>query len=363
MVNRERLLNTFLSLLEIDSESGSERDFAAAVVSRLQSLGLRPLIDAAGNVMAAMTGPGGPYLVSAHVDTVMSTRGLRVLVQEGIVKSDGLTILGADDKVGVAAILETVQCLLEREIEHPALEIVFTVGEERGLLGSKALDFSQISARQGICLDSSGAVGTIITQGPSQVDVDATILGRAAHAGLAPELGISAILVASEAISRMPLGRIDDETTANVGIIRGGAARNIVPEKVEVTAEARSRDEGRMQVQAAHMVAAFREAAARHGAQADVTVTEAYRAFNLSPDEPIVHRVMSAALSLGIEPSLEATGGGSDANVFNQHGIMTVNLGVGYENAHSPTERIAIDDLVRAADLLLAVLHSPSPRT
>ncbi|MBI4318159.1 MAG: M20/M25/M40 family metallo-hydrolase [Chloroflexi bacterium] len=355
MIDRDRLLATFLSLLQISSETGAEADIVREVLFRLTSLGLRPRTDAAGNIIAVSPGDGGPYLVNAHVDTVMSTRGLKVILQNDVVQTDGLTILGADDKAGVAAILEVVQCLVEGALPHTGLELVLTVGEEQGLLGAKVLDFGHLSSREGVCVDSSGPVGTIVTKAPSQAFIDVRVTGRAAHAGLAPEQGISAVVAASEAIARMRLGRIDEETTANVGTIVGGTSRNIVPERVGLKAEARSRDEAKLRDQIEHMRTAFEEAAARHRATAVVDVSEAYRGFDISPDEPIVHRVVVAAKSVGITPRLQATGGGSDANVFNQHGIKTVNLGAGYENAHAPTERIAIDELVRCATLLLAV--------
>lgn len=359
MINRERLANNFLASLEFESESGSERMMAQMVAARLQGIGLPMRTDVAGNVVAVMPGIGGACLICSHLDTVTSTRGIKVLVQNGIVSTDGLTILGADDKAGVAAILEVVECLHETGADHRTLELVFTVGEERGLLGAKALDYGQITAREGICLDSSGPVGTIITQGPSQVMIDVTIHGRAAHAGISPELGINAIVVASEAIAGMRLGRIDEETTSNVGVIHGGTASNIVPEKAEVKAEARSHSEAKLQAQTEHMKEAFEEAAARHGAKANVAVKPAYRGFKLDPDGSVVQRVVAAARSMGIDPLLKATGGGSDANVFNEHGIKTVNLGVGYENAHAPSERIALDELARVAALLLTVVREP----
>ncbi|MBI2953905.1 MAG: M20/M25/M40 family metallo-hydrolase [Chloroflexi bacterium] len=356
LIDRARLLATLRKLLEIESPSGKEADVARYVVAELTAMGGKVVVDATGNVIARFAGEGEPVLLSAHLDTVLPTTGLRIVESDGKWRSDGTTILGADDKTGVAAILEAIRSLREKQVRHSPVEVVFTLSEEIGLIGAKALDCSQITARRGICLDSSGPVGTVIVSGPSQISLDITVTGKAAHAGMAPERGINAIAAAAEAIAGMHLGRIDEQTTANVGVIHGGTARNIVPEKATVLAEARSRDENRLRAQVDLMTRAFKEAAARHGAVADVSTEYAYRSFNLSQNDEVVHMVAVASKKLGIDVHLGAGGGGSDANVFNERGIKTVNLGIGYEDPHSPSEYVVIADLVRSAELLCAAL-------
>ena len=356
LVNKDRLIATFRALVEIQSPTGQEANLISYVVPRLESAGARVSVDSGGNVIAKIDGAGEPILVCSHLDTVMPTAGLKIVERDGVFYSDGTTILGADDKSGIAVILEAVESLREQQVPHLPVEVVLTVAEEVGLVGAKTLDYSQIVAKRGLCLDTKGPIGTIIVEGPSQVCLDVTIVGKAAHAGMSPEKGISSIVVAAEAISSMPLGRIDEETTANVGVIQGGTATNIIPEKTTVAGEARSRDEEKLKAQVDCMVRAFQVAGARHGATVHVNVEHVYRAFHLGPNDEIVRMMSEAARKLGLPARMEAGGGGSDTNIFNERGIQSVNVSVGYEDPHSTSEHIAVDDLVRAAELLVAVL-------
>lgn len=359
-INRKRLIDTFFDLLRVDSVSGNEAALAAHLARLLSQLGATVRPDVRGNLLAFFDGRGAPILLSAHLDTVASTSTLKVVVENDVVSSDGSTILGADDKAGIAALIEAMRYLAETGAPRPPVELALTVGEEVGLAGSKSLDFTSIRARRGVCVDSGGEVGTIITEGPAQVFLNAVVRGLAAHAGVAPERGISAIVVASEAIAGMSLGRIDEETTANVGVISGGSATNVVPERVEIKAEARSRNEAKLKTQYESMIDSLERAAARHGASVAVDVEHAYAAFKLSPQEGIVRLVSDACLAVGLSPRLEATGGGSDANIFNERGIMTVNLGVGYKDPHAVTERIAIADLVAITGIVAEILSRAS---
>jgi tripeptide aminopeptidase len=352
LIDRERLLTTLRRLLETESPSGHESEIARILTDELSEIGARVTTDSSGNVIAKFDGTGDPLLLNAHMDTVMPTKGLKIIESGGKLQTDGTTILGADDKAGLAVALEALRSVRKKGIPHVPIEVVFTISEEIGLIGAKNLDFSLISAQRGLCLDSTGSPNNIIVSAPVQVSLDVTILGRAAHAGMAPEKGISAIVAAAEAIARMRLGRIDDETTANVGTIQGGTARNIVPEKVSLLAEVRSRDEEKLNTQLNIMVKAFEDSASHAGATIDLKTNYAYRAFRLSERDEIVRLVSKAADRMGLKVTLGATGGGSDANVFNERGIKTVNLGVGYDNPHSPSEYIVIDDFVRAAELL-----------
>jgi tripeptide aminopeptidase len=361
LIDEDRLTNTFLELVNIDSPSGHEEAIGRDLMARLRALGLAVTRDASGNVIARLDGTGegeneSPLLLSAHMDTVGTDTGIQPVIEEGIVRSDGTTILGADDKSGVAVILEMLSALTEEGPAHPPLEVVFTVGEEVGLMGSKALDMGQLRAREGIVLDAGGSVGTVVVSAPYQDKLFATVHGRAAHAGAEPERGINAILVAAEGVAAMPLGRIDEETTSNVGVIRGGVATNIVPDRVELHCEARSRDEAKLVAQMQAMRAALKEAAARHEAEVDLQQERSYDGFKLSPQTPIVKRAVAAIEAMGLEPLLLPSGGGSDANVLAARGITAINLSTGMAEVHTVNEHIAVQDMTHSAGLLLRMV-------
>ena len=358
VIRQDRVLNTFLDLVRLDGPVGGEEPVAAEVAARLQALGCRVARDAFGNVVAQFAGLGDQtMLINAHLDCVQPCLGILPVVDGDTVRSDGTTVLGADNRAGVAATLEVLASLLEDGARHLPLEIVFTLGEEAGLLGAKALDYSMVQARWGLTLDASGPVGGCVVSTPWHDVIKATIHGRAAHSGVEPEKGISAILVAAQGIAAMKLGRIDDETTANIGKITGGTAMNIVAERVELVGEARSRDEEKLKRQTSAMVQALDAAAAAAGARADIQVSRAYNGYNLAESAPIVSRMVQAARSLGITPRLEATGGGSDANIFHANGITMLNLSAGYEDAHTVRESIGVGELVRLATLVQAIIQ------
>ena len=356
MIDTDRLVQTFLSLSRIDNPSKQEAAMVAEVMRRLTALGLEPTQDSKGNVIAVLAGEGEPLLFNAHLDSVNPAVGKAPVMDGDIIRSSGDTVLGADDLAGVAAILEGVQSAMSKGTGVRAAEIVFTVEEEIGLFGARELDYSRLRSRMGVALDLNGAVGGICVSAPAQASITAVVHGKAAHAGVAPEQGIDAIRVAAQAIAAMPLGRIDEETTANIGIISGGTARNIVPDRVELTAEARSRDESKLDRQIEAMHTALTEAVEQHGARLDWTVNRAYGPLRIADDAPIVERCRAALASLGIPARLEATGGGSDVNIFNMHGIEAVNLSIGYREIHSTAEHIAIADLADAARLVEALL-------
>ena len=275
MIDRERLMQTFLELVVIPSPSGEEQVVAAAITRRLEALGLRVETDEAGNLLARVPGRGGdaaqePLLVTAHMDTVVPCDPVSPVLREGVIYSDGTSILGADDKAGVAAILEVLAALAESQVAHRPLEILFTVSEEKGLRGAKAFDVGRLRASMGIGLDAGGPQGTIVQSAPSQDSLAVEVHGRAAHAGARPEEGINAIRVAAEAIAAMPLGRIDDETTANIGTISGGRATNIIPDLVTLRGEARSRSQAKLAAQTKAMTQALENAATAHGATVDL---------------------------------------------------------------------------------------------
>jgi tripeptide aminopeptidase len=354
MIDADRLLGTFLDLVRIDSPSGREERVAEDLAMRLGGLGLSPERDEAGNLFATVAGEGEPLLLTAHMDTVSPGENVRPVVRDGVVYSDGTTVLGADDKSGVAIILEVLEALGAAGAAHRPLDILFTVREETGLQGAKAFDRGRLRARLGVGLDAHGEQGTIVVQAPAQNALRVAVHGRMAHAGVNPQDGINAIRVAAEAIAAMPLGRIDAETTANIGLISGGTATNIVPDLVTLRGEARSRREESLEAQTRRMVAALEERAAAHGARAEVDVRRAYSAYTLTEGDEVVRLVGDAMRSVGVEPLLLPSGGGSDANVLNAEGVQTVQISTGMEAVHTCDEHIAVADMVQAAEIVWA---------
>lgn len=368
MVNRDRLINEFVELVGIDSLTFDERKMADTLKVKLEKMGFEVIEDDAGrkiggntgNLICTVKGKSNipAVLLMAHMDTVSPGKGKKAVIEGNIIKTDGSTVLGGDDAAGIACILETVRVLKEDKIEHGDIQIVFTVAEEGGLLGSKNLDYSKIYAKYGFVMDDSGSIGHAAIKAPSQNRIDVVVKGRAAHAGVEPEKGVSAISIASKAIAAMKLGRIDYETTANIGVINGVHATNIVCDRVIVKAECRSRDESKLAAQTAHMEECFKKAADDLGGEVEFKSTLEYPAFCIKEDDEIINILKRAAKKSGIVLKLEATGGGSDTNILNSHGIQAVDLSVGMDNVHSVDERICIDDMVRAVEFLVAVLAS-----
>ncbi len=387
-IDEQVVLDTFLHLVRIDSPSGQEGAVADFLEPLLRQLGCETWRDATGNLLGRRGGAseaissgaldgsaltsraerrsGGaadgaspsarPLLLSAHMDTVQPGCGIQPQIADGVVRSDGSTILGADDKAGITAIVEALRAIADAGVRCRPLELAFTVQEETGLTGAKGLDTATLRARQAVVLDSNGPVGTIVNQAPASDALYAVVSGKAAHAGVSPELGINALQAVAQALAPMRLGRIDSETTANFGVIAGGTASNIVPDRVTLKGEARSRDEQKLAQQTGHMVELLRAAAERLGAHAEVTVTRSYGAIDVPESSPLIREIAAAIRASGLEPSLQPTGGGSDANVFNAAGIEAVNLGVGYANPHSVDEHIAVRDLVKITEVLRTLL-------
>lgn len=358
MIDEDRLLETFLGLVRIDNPSGEEAAIAAHIRGLLEAIGLSVEEDALHNLLARVPGEGAPLLLNAHMDSVAPCRGVCPIVADGVVRASGDTVLGADDLAGVAAILEGVRATLERGAPHRAAEILFTVQEEVGLRGAAAFDTGKLRAREGFTLDSGGDFGTITIGAPAQDSLYALVTGRAAHAGLVPEQGINAIVVAARALAAMPLGRIDEETTANIGIIKGGNATNIVPERVELWGEARSHDQTKLVDQVQAMTAALEEATRAHGGSVQIDITHKYDAYRFAEDLPVVQRAGAALRAMGLEPQHHISGGGSDVNILAQRNLSVANLSVGYRAIHSTDEHIAVADLVRAAELVVRLLES-----
>lgn len=366
-VNQERLVEEFIELVKIDSETKFETEIAEVLKDKFTNLGVEVYEDGskdmtghgAGNLICTLKGNvegADTIYFTSHMDTVVPGRGIQPSIKDGYITSDGTTILGADDKAGLAAMLESIRVIKENNIQHGDIQFVITVGEESGLVGAKELDRSRIKAKYGYALDSDGEVGDIVVAAPTQAKVFAVIKGKTAHAGLEPEKGISAITLAAKAISKMPLGRIDEETTANIGRFEGGKQTNIVVDHVEILAEARSLVPEKMEAQVAKMKEAFENTAAEYGGSAEVNVKVMYPGFNQRAGDLVVEVARQAAESIGRESKLLKSGGGSDANVIAGFGIPTVNLAVGYEGIHTTNERIAVADLVKVAELVTAII-------
>ncbi len=367
MANKNRVRDLFLDLVRINSPSKQEREIADYVKSKLSTLGFCVEEDnaglkingSAGNIIAFKEGNivgARSIFFCCHMDTVEPTDKLNLIIENDLIKSDGTTILGADDKAGIAAVIEGIESILESGEPHGNIQVLFDVSEEIGLLGAKALDLSKIKAELGYVFDTHKPVAGIILSAPTHEVITVEIYGKAAHAGIAPEKGVSAIVAASKAIARMKLGRIDEETTANVGIISGGKARNIIPDRVTIKGEARSRNEGKLLTQVEHMKRLFEEEAANIGARAIVETYREYTGFRWTENDEVVKLAAEASRRIGIEPSYHDGGGGSDANIFNSAGIPCVVIGVGYENPHANNECINIEDLAKAADYAAALV-------
>ena len=357
MINQDRLLNTFLDLVKIDSPFGEEGEVARYSAGRLRGLGFEVHTDDLNNVYGYLPGNGQPLLLNAHMDGVEPCRGIKPVVgADGVIRSDGTTILGSDDRAGVAAILEASHVVTSEKMAHLPIEIVLTVREEGGLFGAKSLDYARIRAKQGLAVDGGGATNTFVIAAPSQNGIVATVYGKAAHAGAAPETGINAIRVIAEAIARMPLGRIDEETTSNIGTIHGGTASNIVPDRVEVKGEVRSHAEKKLQQYTQQIVDEMETAATKANARADVTITRSYTSFRLRESDALVKRVAEVAKALELDPDFVSAGGGSDANIFNAHGIRTLIVSAGVMNPHTTSEYVALPDMISCTEFLVAML-------
>jgi tripeptide aminopeptidase len=290
---------------------------------------------------------------------------VRPIVDGDIIRSDGTTVLGGDDKSGIAIICEVIRTLQEQRIPHGDIDVLFTICEEFGLLGAKHLDVSALRANAGIVLDSD-AVECLFTRAPAANAMEFIVQGREAHAGMAPERGISAIKVAAEAIAAMRLGRIDDETTANLGLISGGMAVNIIPNRVVIRGEARSHDEAKLQAQTAHMRQCFEEAAARHAvtvdgvrtaARVDADVERQYDRMHVPDGSRIVRLVLDAGSRLGYTVRTMGMGGGCDANILNRKGVEVANLGTGMRDIHTVHEWLDVTEMVRSARIILEIVR------
>jgi tripeptide aminopeptidase len=357
-VDRDRLVATFLELVAVDSPTGHEEEIGRELMKRFNELGCSVTQDDIGNLVAVYSGSRpDTVLLSTHMDTAGKDVAIKPIIEDGIIKTDGSTILGADDKSGIAGCIELLTLLRSNpDVKHPTIEFVISVGEESGLVGSRQMDLSQLNAGYGFVMDTAGVIGAITYWAPTSVYLTIRVHGKKVHAGVEPEKGINAVKVAAEAIAAMPLGRIDEETVANIGTITGGEARNIVPGEVVLDGMARSHDQEKLDVQLDAMRSAITEAAERHGATFDFETEEIYRTYKIDESERPYREAARAIETLGIEVFPRKSGGGTDGNFFNAKGIPCVALATGMVDEHAATEHIAIDDMVMACKILVTII-------
>jgi len=366
VINQQRLLNRLVEYVQIDSETRNEKVYADHMISILKKLGFEIVRDNAGekigsntnNIIAKRKGEkAGPSLaLSAHLDTVTPGIGIEPVIEDGVIRSKGDTILGSDDKAGIAAIVEAIETAIEQQAPMGDLELLLTIAEEGGLNGSRNMDYSLVDSKYAFVFDSGGAPGEIMIQGPAQDKIEIVITGRPAHAGVCPEEGISAIQVAAHAIDQMKLLRIDEETTANIGIIKGGKATNIVCPEVTIQAEARSLKNEKLDIQTKHMVACFEDACKTYNADYRVDVERAYDAYLFEKNDPFLEYTRKHVEAAGLTPEEAASGGGSDTNVYNANGIKALNLGIGMSKCHTLEEFIKVEHLNQSAELVYQMI-------
>ena len=369
MIQQNRLVQTFIELVQVDSETQFEQQISQVLKERFTALGLTVEEDdsasrsghGSGNLICTLpaTEASIPTLLfTSHMDTVAPGKGIKPQIgEDGIIRSDGTTILGADDKAGIAAMLEGIQVLKEQSIPHGEIQFIITAGEEKGLRGSRSMDPKWLRAVMGFALDSNGDIGDIATAAPGRAEINITFHGKSAHAGVNPEDGISAIQVASKAVARMKLGRIDNNTTANIGSFSGVGPLNVVCDRVIMEAEARSIVQHKLDAQVALMRQACEEAATEAGTTCEFVSEIVYPSYMHEDAAPVVQLAASALSRIGATPRTFHSGGGSDANIFNGHGVPTVNLAIGYEEIHTTAESIAISNLVKTAELVVAIVQ------
>ena len=361
------VVDLFTDLAALPSPPGEERAVADAVIRYLRDLGLSVEEDDAGAKVGSTMGNvycrlepngegGSPIFLCAHLDTVPPQGPIEPVIDDGVIRNAGGTILGADNKSAVAAMLEGARRVLAENRPHAGIELLFTPKEEVGLLGAAAFDHERLHARIGYVYDQAAAIGDVILGAPHSQAMQVRFHGRAAHSGMYPEEGRSAIAAAARAIADLRLGRIDEETTANVGIIQGGTAGNIIPEWCVLDAEARSHDERKLGDVVQEMLDAFSFAAGLEDCEVEAKVSKSYRGYRFKRDDPVVRIAHDALEQAGYTPSYGLSGGAADANVFNERGLACLNLANGMQDIHTADERIAVEDLEGMVEVTLAIV-------
>ncbi len=356
MIEQERLVNSFCELVKIDSPSDEEEEVAQYLTGKLERLGFTVERDAHGNLIASEEG-ADPLMLSAHMDTVEPGRGIKPEVQGDRIVSDGTTILGGDCKAGVAAILEGLESIsLDGSLRRP-VQVVLTRGEEIGLVGAANLDYRMIRCREAVVFDGNGPVNTITGASPTYMRFDVNIQGRGAHAGVEPEKGLSAIRIATEIINELPQGRLDEETTFNVGLITGGTVRNAVPVEASFGGEFRSHNTETIDLLRMQVAETLRRAREKYR---DATIREElemmFRMYQLDPNEAIVKLVTSQLRNMALKPNIHPSGGGTDANAMRLNGIECVVVGMATNEMHTVNEYVVIPDIMATAQFCQNIL-------
>tara|TARA_A100001037_G_scaffold306693_1_gene354170 strand:+ start:60875 stop:61954 length:1080 start_codon:yes stop_codon:yes gene_type:complete len=358
VINRERIINTFCELAKIDSISGEESNISKELIKRLSSIGINSELDSYGNVVSKSK-EENTIILSAHMDTVQPGKNIKPVVASDIISSDGSTILGGDCKAGITAILEGLTSIREDKSDPIGVEIIFTKEEEVGLYGAQNLNFKELKSKEAIIFDGEGPVSRITSASPTAIEFDIEITGKAAHAGVEPEKGISAIRIAADLVTRLPQGRLDSESTFNIGRIYGGSVRNTVPETTILNGEFRSLnmetidsiniilEEKLKEIQTLYPNALIKE-----------NIKENFESYQINNNESILLKVQNALSELGLEPDLKPSGGGTDGNVFRKNGITSIVVGMATHNMHTLREYVTISDLVDAAHFCETILKN-----
>ena len=367
-VDEQRLLDLFIELAKIDGPSGKEQKVADYLKNALTDLGFTFDFDEAhkefggevGNLIAYKEGTDvtvPPLFFSTHMDTVLPTKNLKPVIKDGIIYSDGTTILGADDRAALAAYIEAVRAVIESGIPHGPIELVLTVNEQPGLVGARHLDYSKPKSKVGYIFDSSGDVGQTILKGPYSSRIWMKVKGNTAHIALNSEDGNNAFLIAAAGLIEMKLGEIDDETVANVGIIKGGELTSIIPGEVIIGGEVRSFSKEKLDRQLQHMEESMKASAEAHGGSVEVTVEKKYSGFSIPEEHILTKTVLKAAGTINVKPYLTQTLGGADTNVLNENGLTCLTLGLGFQNIHSFRECISEENLYNTGRLTAALIQ------
>jgi len=366
MINETRLVESFLDMVKIPSPSFKERQVADYLKKVLEDLGLEVTEDNAGekiggnagNIIGVLKAPGKKKLLfSSHMDTVLPCDKINPIVENGIIKTDGTSVLGGDDKAGIAAIIEMLRLVKENNLDHPEIIVVFSVAEEVGLLGAQHFDVDKYQPDFGFIIDTGGEPGNLTVQAPAAVKGKLTITGKPAHAGIAPELGINALTVAAHAITKLRLGRIDEETTCNIGVVSGGSAVNIVMPEVKMMYEARSLRDEKLDALVEETMDIFTKTCEEFGAQFKSEVKKGYSSFNMDTNSEVVNMFGTACKKAGIQFTTLASGGGSDTNIYNVKNIPSVNMAIGMSKVHTTEEFIAIKDIVDCSKILVELVR------
>lgn len=356
-MEKDRIKKTFINLVEIDSPSGQESKIAEYIMNKMKSIGIDSKKDDFGNVLAFIEGQGKPLLLSSHMDTVPMAVGVKVIVEGDLIKTSGDMALGADDKAGITEILTALEFLKENKIKHRPLEIVFTCSEEKDLSGSKNLSEKFLKSKEGLVLDRSGEKEVVVIASPFITSLDIQIKGLSAHSSV-PEKGISAIDYAVNCLSRIKKGRIDFETTSNIGKIFGGEAMNAVAENIQIIAEVRSHEKVKMEKIVNEYEDVFNKEAEKAGVSVEFSKKLECCGYKYHKTEPFIQKISQNWKKFGVEAIFEKTGGASDVNEFVRKGIMAVDIGNGGKNPHTSRETVSIEDMIQVSKFIIEFVRT-----